>query len=69
MSSVAPNPHLVTELWVFVEEMWPEDIDISSSASEELLTQYEIMGDLHLKSHQTSYKCLQNMLKKARMPL
>jgi len=69
MWSVAPDPHLATELWVFIKEMWPEDIDISSSASKELPTQYEIVGDLRLKSRQTSYKCLQNMLKKARTPL
>ena len=69
MWSVAPDPHLATELWVFIEEMRPEDIDISSSASKELPTQYEIVGDLRLKSRQTSYKRLQNMLKKARTPL
>jgi DNA excision repair protein ERCC-5 len=67
--SVAPDLHLATKLRVFIEEMQLEDIDISLSTSEELPTQYKIVGDLCLKSHQTSYKRLQNMLKKARMPL
>ena len=53
---------------MFIEEMRPEDIDISSSASKELPTQYEIVGDLRLKSRQMSYKRLQNMLKKAPRP-
>jgi DNA excision repair protein ERCC-5 len=71
--SVAPDPRLATEdeLRTFIEEMRPEDFDVSSSAFRELPTevQYEIVGDLRLKSRQTSYKRLQNMLKKARTPL
>ena len=71
--SVAPDPRLATEdeLRTFIEEMRPEDFDVSSPAFRELPTevQYEIVGDLRLKSRQTSYKRLQNMLKKARTPL
>jgi DNA excision repair protein ERCC-5 len=70
--SVAPDPRLATEdeLRTFIEEMRPEDFDVSSSAFRELPTevQYEIVGDLRLKSRQTSYKRLQNMLKKAPRP-
>ncbi|KAI6042859.1 hypothetical protein EDC04DRAFT_2563357 [Pisolithus marmoratus] len=59
------------ELRAFVEEMRPEDFDITSPAFRELPTevQYEIVGDLRLKSRQTSYKRLQNMLRKAETPL
>jgi len=71
--SVAPDPRLATEdeLRAFIEEMRPEDFDVSSPAFGELPTevQYEIVGDLRLKSRQTSYKRLQNMLKKSRTPL
>jgi hypothetical protein len=51
--------------------MRPEDFDVASPAFRELPTevQYEIVGDLRLKSRQTSYKRLQNMLKKSRTPL
>ncbi|KAG1750845.1 hypothetical protein EDB19DRAFT_2009468 [Suillus lakei] len=72
-SSQAPDPRLATEeeLRTFIEEMRPEDFDVSSPAFQELPTevQYEIVGDLRLKSRQTSYKRLQNMLKKAETPL
>lgn len=71
--SVAPDPRLATEeeLRSFIEEMHPEDFDVSSSAFRELPTevQYEIIGDLRLKSRQTSYKRLQNMLKNAKTPM
>lgn len=71
--SAAPDPRLATEdeLRAFIEEMRPEDFDVSSPAFRELPTevQYEIVGDLRLKSRQTSYKRLQNMLKKSRTPL
>ncbi|EMD34053.1 hypothetical protein CERSUDRAFT_107818 [Gelatoporia subvermispora B] len=71
--SVAPDPRLATEdeLRAFIEEMRPEDFDVSSPAFRELPTevQYEIIGDLRLKSRQTSYKRLQNMLRKAKTPL
>ncbi|KAF8843762.1 PIN domain-like protein [Paxillus ammoniavirescens] len=69
----APDPRLATEeeLRTFIEEMRPEDFDVASPAFRELPTevQYEIVGDLRLKSRQTSYKRLQNMLKKASTPL
>ncbi|KAH7930209.1 PIN domain-like protein [Leucogyrophana mollusca] len=71
--SNAPDPRLATEeeLRTFIEEMRPEDLDVSSPAFRELPTevQYEIIGDLRLKSRQTSYKRLQNMLRKAETPL
>ncbi|KIK93609.1 hypothetical protein PAXRUDRAFT_33961 [Paxillus rubicundulus Ve08.2h10] len=69
----APDPRLATEeeLRTFIEEMRPEDFDVASPAFRELPTevQYEIVGDLRLKSRQTSYRRLQNMLKKASTPL
>ena len=71
--TVVPDPRLATEeeLRAFIEEMKPEDLDVTSPAFRELPTevQYEIVGDLRLKSRQTSYKRLQNMLKKAHTPL
>jgi len=59
------------ELRAFIEEMRPEDFDVTAPAFRELPTevQYEIVGDLRLKSRQMSYKRLQNMLKKSRTPL
>ncbi|KAH9942772.1 PIN domain-like protein [Amylocystis lapponica] len=71
--SRAPDPRLATEdeLRAFIDEMRPEDFDVSSPAFRELPTevQYEIVGDMRLKSRQTSYKRLQNMLRVARTPL
>jgi DNA excision repair protein ERCC-5 len=71
--SSAPDPRLATEeeLRAFIEELRPEDFDVSSPAFRELPTevQYEIVGDLRLKSRQTSYKRLQNMLRHAHTPL
>jgi DNA excision repair protein ERCC-5 len=71
--SALPDPRLATEeeLRAFIEEMRPEDFDVTAPAFRELPTevQYEIVGDLRLKSRQTSYKRLQNMLKKSRTPL
>ena len=71
--SAVPDPRLATEeeLRAFIEEMRPEDFDVTAPAFRELPTevQYEIVGDLRLKSRQTSYKRLQNMLKKSRTPL
>lgn len=68
-----PDPRLATEdeLRAFIEEMRPEDFDVHSPAFRDLPTevQYEIIGDLRLKSRQTSYKRLQNMLKKAKTPM
>ena len=71
--SNAPDPRLATEdeLRTFIEEMRPEDFDINSPAFRELPTeiQYEIVGDLRLKSRQTSHARLQKMLKSATTPL
>ncbi|KAF7424193.1 DNA repair protein rad2 [Pleurotus ostreatus] len=71
--STAPDPRLATEdeLQAFIEDMRPEDFDVTSPAFRELPTevQYEIIGDLRLKSRQTSYHRLQNMLRSARTPL
>jgi DNA excision repair protein ERCC-5 len=71
--SAVPDPRMATEdeLRAFIEEMKPEDFDVTSSAFRELPTevQYEIIGDLRLKSRQTSYKRLQNMLRNAPTPL
>ncbi|OSD06610.1 PIN domain-like protein [Trametes coccinea BRFM310] len=72
-ASGAPDPRLATEeeLRAFIEEMRPEDFDVTSPAFRELPTevQYEIIGDLRLKSRQTSYKRLQSMLRNAKTPL
>jgi DNA excision repair protein ERCC-5 len=61
-----PDPRLATEeeLRQFIETMRPEDFDENSPAFRELPTelQYEIIGDLRLKSRQTSYARLQQML-------
>ncbi|GBE87985.1 DNA repair protein [Sparassis crispa] len=71
--SSVPDPRLATEeeLSAFIEEMRPEDFDVTSPAFHELPTEvkYEIVGDLRLKSRQTSYKRLQNMLRNAKTPL
>ncbi|KAF4613656.1 hypothetical protein D9613_007910 [Agrocybe pediades] len=71
--SAAPDPRLATEdeLRAFIEEMRPEDFDINSPEFRELPTevQYEIIGDLRLKSRQTSYARLRKMLKSAKTPL
>ncbi|KAI0077931.1 PIN domain-like protein [Panus rudis PR-1116 ss-1] len=71
--SNVPDPRLATEdeLRAFIEEMKPEDFDVSSPAFRELPTevQYEIIGDLRLKSRQTSYKRLQNMLRNSKSAL
>lgn len=71
--STVPDPRLATEdeLQAFIDEMRPEDFDVTSPAFQELPTevQYEIVGDLRLKSRQTSYKRLEAMLQSARTPL
>lgn len=73
MSSALPDPRLATEeeLRSFIEDMRPEDFDLNSEAFRELPTevQYEIIGDLRLKSRQTSHKRLQTMLKSSNTPL
>ena len=71
--AVIPDPRLATEdeLLAFIETMRPEDFDVTSPAFRALPTeiQYEIVGDLRLKSRQTSYKRLQSMLAHAPTPL
>ena len=71
--STAPDPRLATEdeLREFIEMMRPEDLDVNSPAFRELPTevQYEIIGDLRLKSRQTSHKRLQAMLRNSRTAL
>lgn len=71
--SSAPDPRLATEdeLRAFIDEMRPEDLDVTSPTFRDLPTevQYEIIGDLRLKSRQTSYKRLQNMLRIAKTPM
>ncbi|KAF9525645.1 hypothetical protein CPB83DRAFT_795955 [Crepidotus variabilis] len=71
--STVPDPRLATEdeLRLFIEEMRPEDFDVTSPAFKELPTevQYEIVGDLRLKSRQTSYARLQKMLQTSQTPL
>ncbi|KAF7374804.1 hypothetical protein MSAN_00366100 [Mycena sanguinolenta] len=68
-----PDPRLATEdeLRDFIEDMRPEDFAVTSPAFRELPTevQYEIVGDLRLKSRQTSFARLQNMLRSAPTPL
>lgn len=71
--SAAPDPRLAIEdeLRAFIDEMRPEDFDVTSPAFRELPTevQYEIVGDLRLKSRQTSYARLQKMLRNAPTPM
>ncbi|KAG5646986.1 hypothetical protein DXG03_001710 [Asterophora parasitica] len=71
--TAAPDPRLATEdeLRAFIDDMRPEDFDVTSPAFRDLPTevQYEIVGDLRLKSRQTSYARLQNMLRNAPTPL
>jgi DNA excision repair protein ERCC-5 len=66
----AVDPRLATEeeLRHFIDTMRPEDFDANSPAFRELPTetQYEIIGDLRLKSRQTSHSRLQNMLKSSK---
>ncbi|KAL1753164.1 hypothetical protein FB107DRAFT_292609 [Schizophyllum commune] len=72
-TTALPDPRLATEdeLRTFIDEMRPEDLDVTSPAFRELPTevQYEIVGDLRLKSRQTSYVRLQNMLQASKTPL
>ena len=71
--AATPDPRLASEdeLLAFIEAMRPEDFDVTSPAFRALPTevQYEIVGDLRLKSRQTSYKRLQSMLAHAPTPL
>ncbi|KAJ7455354.1 hypothetical protein B0H11DRAFT_2067759 [Mycena galericulata] len=70
-AAVASATRAADELREFIEDMRPEDFDVTSAAFRELPTevQYEIVGDLRLKSRQTSYARLQNMLRNASTPL
>ena len=67
------DPRLATEeeLRFIIEEMNPGDLDLDSPAFQELPVpiQYEIVGDLRLKSRQTSYKRLRTMVQKSKTPL
>ncbi|KAM6504470.1 hypothetical protein JOM56_001413 [Amanita muscaria] len=68
--SSVPDPRLATEdeLRAFIEEMRPEDFDVNSPGFRELPTevQYEIIGDLRLRSRQTSHARLEKMLRSSR---
>ena len=72
-SRSALDPRLVTaeEMQTFISEMAPSDFDLTSEEFRSLPTevQYEIVGDLRLRSRQTSFKRLQNMLKNSETPL
>ena len=72
-SRSALDPRLATaeEMQSFISEMAPSDFDLTSESFRSLPTevQYEIIGDLRLKSRQTSFKRLQNMLKNSETPL
>lgn len=71
--TTVPDPRLATEdeLRDFIEHMRPEDFDVTSPEFRELPTevQYEIIGDLRLKSRQTSHARLQKMLRMAPTPM
>ncbi|KIM33466.1 hypothetical protein M408DRAFT_326175 [Serendipita vermifera MAFF 305830] len=71
LSGVDPRLATEEELRHFIDNMRPEDFDANSPAFRELPTevQYEIIGDLRLKSRQTSHSRLQNMLKSSRTAL
>ncbi|PVF95312.1 PIN domain-like protein [Serendipita vermifera] len=68
MRNVDPRLATEEELRHFIETMRPEDFDATSPAFRELPTevQYEIIGDLRLKSRQTSHSRLQKMLKSSK---
>lgn len=64
-----PDARLATEaeLQQFIDEMKPSDIDIESAEFRALPTevQYEIIGDLRIRSRQQSHKRLSDMLRRA----
>lgn len=68
-----PDPRLATEeeMKAFIDEMRPDDFDVTSPEFRELPTevQYEIIGDMRLRSRQTSYKRLESMLRNSRTSL
>jgi DNA excision repair protein ERCC-5 len=68
MRNVDPRLATEEELRHFIETMRPEDFDAASPAFRELPTdvQYEIIGDLRLKSRQTSHTRLEKMLSSSR---
>jgi len=70
-SALDPRLATVEEMHSFISEMAPSDFDLTSEAfrSPPTEVQYEIIGDLRLKSRQTSFKRLQNMLKNSETPL
>ncbi|KAF9787513.1 hypothetical protein BJ322DRAFT_729829 [Thelephora terrestris] len=70
-STVDPRLATAEEMQSFISEMAPSDFDLTSETFRSLPTevQYEIIGDLRLKSRQTSFKRLQNMLKNSETPL
>ena len=72
-SRSALDPRLATaeEMESFISEMAPSNFDLTSEVFRSLPTevQYEVIGDLRLKSRQTSFKRLQNMLKNSDTPM
>ena len=64
-----PDARLATEqeLQQFIDEMHPEDIDVDSAEFRALPTevQYEIIGDLRIRSRQQSHRRLVDMLRAA----
>ncbi|SAM09163.1 hypothetical protein [Absidia glauca] len=67
------DPRLATneELQDFIDEFKPSDIDMDSSVFQALPTeiQYEIIQDAKLKSRQTSWARLDNMVRQSKTPL
>ncbi|KAI8085190.1 uncharacterized protein BX664DRAFT_338768 [Halteromyces radiatus] len=67
------DPRLATnqELLDFIEEFKPSDINMDSNVFQQLPTeiQYEIIQDLKLKSRQTSWARLDNMVRQSKTPL
>lgn len=72
-TSDRPDARLATEeeLKQFIDEVHPEDIDIESAEFRALPTevQYEIIGDLRIRSRQQSHRRLADMLRAAPTPL
>ncbi|KAE8537921.1 hypothetical protein D1P53_005982 [Cryptococcus gattii VGV] len=72
-TSERPDARLATEeeLKQFIDEVHPEDIDIESPEFRALPTevQYEIIGDLRIRSRQQSHRRLADMLRAAPTPL
>ncbi|TIC16881.1 PIN domain-like protein [Wallemia mellicola] len=64
-----PDPRLATEdeLRDFISTMKPSDFDTSSEAFKQLPpeVQYELIGDMRLKSRSTSFSRLETMLRKS----